>query len=300
MRTIHVANLTKQFGDTIAVRDVNFSINKGEVVGFVGPNGAGKTTTIAMLLGFMKPHKGSVKLLDKYVITPETAHLAHKHIGYVAGDITLFDGMTGQQYLQFMGHRFGVDATVRKRLDDKLSPQLDKRLKHLSRGNKQKISLIAALQHDPDLIIMDEPTSGLDPLMQETFLSIIREEAHRGATVFMSSHILSEVARACSRIIFMKNGRIMTDKPLKEIESNAGKLIRLSGADDQIKALLASLPGDAKIISQSKTHLELRYDDVHAALRWLNTKSFDDISIEDRQLDYLFIDLYKDEETTPA
>lgn len=298
MKTIHVANLTKQFGDTIAVRDVNFSIGKGEVVGFVGPNGAGKTTTIAMLLGFMKPNKGSVKLLDKHVVTPETAHLAHKRIGYVAGDMTLFDGMTGQQYLRFMGHRFGVDATIRKRLEDKLSPQLDKRLKHLSRGNKQKISLIAALQHDPDLIIMDEPTSGLDPLMQETFLDIIREEAKRGATVFMSSHILSEVARACTRIIFMKKGRIMSDKPLNEIERNAGKLIRISGSADQIKTLLPTVPADATLLSDSKTQIEVRYDgDIHAALRWLSNKSFQDISIQDRQLDDLFIDLYKDEET---
>lgn len=300
MSSIHVANLSKRFGDTTAVRDISFTVKKGEIVGFVGPNGAGKTTTIALLLGFLRASKGEIKLLGHYAIKPETAHRSHKQIGYIAGDMTLFDGITGAQYLKFMASQFGIDEQVRQRLESRLNPQLDKKLKALSRGNKQKISLIAALQHDPELIIMDEPTSGLDPLMQETFLDIIREEAARGATVFMSSHILSEVAQVCSRVMFMKNGRIVSDQSIKDIENNAGKLIHISAGSEQIKIILSSIPSGAVVVSKSASRLTLRYDgEMHIALRWLSMKKFNDLQIVDRQLDDLFIDLYK-EEGNPA
>ena len=296
MNSIHVANLSKNFGDTAAVRDVTFTIKKGEIVGFVGPNGAGKSTTIALLLGFIRANKGTIKL-DVHEINPESAHKSHKHIGYIAGDMTMFDSLTGAQYLKFMANRFGINKEVRARLEDRLSPQLDRRLKQLSRGNKQKISLIAALQHDPDLIIMDEPTSGLDPLMQETFLTIIREEAARGATVFMSSHILSEVAEVCTRVMFMKKGRIVSDQPIKELEKNAGKLLHITASDIEMKPILASIPKDASQVSHQNGELVLRYDgDIHAALRWLSAKKFKDVQIVDRQLDDLFIDLYREEE----
>lgn len=301
MSSIHVANLSKRFGDTTAVRDISFTIKKSEIVGFVGPNGAGKTTTIALLLGFLRATKGEIKLLNRHTITPETAHRSHKHIGYVAGDMTLFDGITGEQYLKFMANQFGIDEKVRQRLDARLNPQLDKKLKTLSRGNKQKISLIAALQHDPELIIMDEPTSGLDPLMQETFLNIIREEAARGATVFMSSHILSEVAEVCTRVMFMKKGRIVSDQATTDLQKNAGKLIHISAGSEQIKTLISSVPDDATIIYKSASRLTLRYDtNIQPALRWLSTKNFDDLQIVDRKLDDLFIDLYKEEEVTQS
>lgn len=297
MNSIHVANLTKRYGETTAVRDVSFTIKKGEVVGFVGPNGAGKTTTIALLLGFIRATKGTIKL-GSHEITPESAHRSHKQIGYIAGDMALFDGLSGAQYLSFMAHRFGIDREVRKRLEGRLNPQLDKKLRQLSRGNKQKISLIAALQHDPDLIIMDEPTSGLDPLMQETFLDIIREEASRGATVFMSSHILSEVAQVCTRVMFMKKGRIVSDQSIKDIENSAGKLLHIKASGVQIKTLVASLPKEAAIVTQSSSELVIRYDgDIHIAIRWLSTKKFEDLQIVDRQLDDLFIDLYREEDT---
>ena len=297
MNSIHVANLSKHFGDPAAVRDITFSVRKGEIVGFVGPNGAGKSTTIALLLGFIRASKGTIRLLGSHEITPQSAHTSHRHIGYIAGDMTMFENLTGSQYLKFMAGRFGLNKEVRARLEDRLSPQLDRRLKQLSRGNKQKISLIAALQHDPDLIIMDEPTSGLDPLMQETFLTIIREEAARGATVFMSSHILSEVAEVCTRVMFMKKGRIVSDQPIKELEKNAGKLLRITASDIEMKPILASIPKDASQVSHNDGELVLRYDgDIHAALRWLSAKKFKDVQIVDRQLDDLFIDLYREEE----
>lgn len=248
-----------------------------------------------MMLGFTRPTQGTIKLFGQST-HPENAHTSHRRVGYAAGDMALFDSLNGKQYLDFMAHRFGCEPTVRERLDKRLSPQLDKRLKTLSRGNKQKIALIAALQHDPELIIMDEPTSGLDPLMQQTMLDIIREEAARGATVFMSSHILSEVATVCDRVLFMKKGRIITDETMANIEKNAGKLIQLHGSADELKTLKTTLPSQADIISDEKAKLTIRYDgDIHAALRWLSGKRFHDVDIENRQLDDIFKDLYMDE-----
>lgn len=293
---IQFSSVSKHFGETEAVRDISFHVTPGEIVGFVGPNGAGKTTTISMLLGFIHPTHGTIKLFGNHVTRPENAHKTHRRIGYVAGDMALFDNLTGKQYLNFMAHRTGCEPEVRARLDKRLSPQLNKKLKNLSRGNKQKIALIAALQHDPELLIMDEPTSGLDPLMQDTFLNIIREEAGRGATVFMSSHILSEVAHACSRVLFMKKGRVVTDQATAEIEKDAGKLIHLYGDASQLKLLKTTAPDDARIINQENGKLSFRYDgDIHAALRWLSSKKFRDVDIENRQLDDIFKNMYADE-----
>lgn len=293
---IQYSGVSKRFGDTEAVKNISFHVREGEVIGFVGPNGAGKTTTISMMLGFIHPTHGSIKLFSESAIRPENAHKTHRRIGYAAGDMALFDSLTGKQYLDFMANRFGCERAVRERLDQRLSPQLNKRLKHLSRGNKQKIALIAALQHDPELIVMDEPTSGLDPLMQQTILDIIREEANRGATVFMSSHILSEVAHVSDRVLFMKKGRIVTDESIAEIEKNAGKLIHLYGNETELKTLKTTIPPKATIVGEEKGKLSLRYDeDIHAALRWLSNKRFHDVDIENRQLDDIFKDLYADE-----
>ena len=293
---IQFSSVSKHFGETEAVRGISFHVDPGEVVGFVGPNGAGKTTTISMMLGFIHPSHGTIKLLGSHIVRPENAHASHRSIGYAAGDMALFDNLTGKQYLDFMAHRNGCERTVRARLDKRLGPQLDKRLKHLSRGNKQKVALIAALQHDPELIIMDEPTSGLDPLMQETFLNIVREEADRGATVFMSSHILSEVARVCDRVLFMKKGRIISDEATTDIEKNAGKLIHLYGDAAQLKLLKMTAPETAVVLAHENGKLSLRYDDdIHTALRWLANKRFRDVDIENRQLDDIFKSLYADE-----
>jgi ABC-2 type transport system ATP-binding protein len=294
---IHFANVTKEFGNTRALHDVSFVVHPGEVVGFVGPNGAGKTTAISALLGFIKPTKGAVTLFADKKITPATAHASHRKIGFCAGDMALFDNLTGSQYLSFHAARFGLNSEVQKRLINRLQPQLDVKIRTLSRGNRQKVALVAALQHDPELIILDEPTSGLDPLMQETFLDIIKSEADRGATVFMSSHILSEVAQVCSRVLFMKSGKIVTDESIEDIEEKAGKIISMTASANEQELIAKILPKGASIVERTERVITLRYDgDIQQLLRWLIGKRFTDLSIEDRQLDDIFRDLYRDEE----
>lgn len=289
--TLSLANVYKRFGDTEAVSDASLIVKSGEVVGFVGPNGAGKTTTIAMLMGFIQPTKGRVELLGELVV-PASAHLLHKKIGYVAGDMVLPGALTGAQYLTFCSAQNGRDEEKYSQLVSRLSPMLNQPIKTLSRGNKQKIALIAALQHSPTILILDEPTSGLDPLVQDIFLATIRDEASRGATVFMSSHILSEVSEVCSRIVFMRSGKFILDQKLSNIQKQLGKhiILRL----DNPKRLLANLPGDIEVIHQDSisARLVVPRDQLNFFLRWVSTKPVTDITIEDRNLDDVFHELY--------
>lgn len=295
MRTkpsITVANLVKRFGDVDAVNDITFSVQPGEIIGFVGPNGAGKTTTISMLMGFIAPTKGSVTVLDQ-TIAPESSHRVHRHIGYVSGDMVLPGHLTGKQYLAFMMARQGRVLEQYNRLVRQLNPVLDRPLKTLSRGNKQKIALLAALQHEPTILVLDEPTSGLDPLMQDVFLRTLKNEAKRGVTVLMSSHILSEVSDICTRIIFMRAGKLILDQPIQSITAQLGKRIIIT-TKDAVK-LRQRLPAGTKLIAHSTRTLELgtEKEALSEIVRWIGTKSISDLTIEDRNLDDIFHELYE-------
>lgn len=222
---IEAKQLTKQFGSFKAVASASFSVNKGEVVGFVGANGAGKSTTINMLMGFINPSEGSVKLFGK-LVTPATANRQLSRVGFAAGDMELPRDLKGEQYLQFIASLHRKDVRKRKaELVELFSPQLGKKIGTLSRGNKQKIALIGAFLTSPELVILDEPTSGLDPIMQEAFLDLVRSEQARGVTVFMSSHYLTEVADVCSRVMLMRSGEIIEDVPASELLARGGKTI---------------------------------------------------------------------------
>ncbi len=288
---IELAHLTKKFSDFSAVSDVSLTIEKGEIVGFVGPNGAGKTTTISMLLGFIRPTSGSVQIFDTSIL-PETAHKTHGRIGYVAGDMALPSGLTGRQYIDFTANQFGRDWGTYEALVKKIAPVLNKRIKTLSRGNKQKLALVAALQHKPELLVLDEPTSGLDPLMQDVFLSAVQQASRQGTTVFMSSHILSEVADICERVLFMKHGEIIIDKPVRDIEAQSGKRISI-GYNPKSFPEIGLLDG-VTIVSK-KPSLVFRYDgDMPLLTRWLAKQSVTDVSIINRELDDVFRDLYNE------
>lgn len=290
---ISVKHLSKHFGNLHAVDDISFDVPKGQIVGFVGPNGAGKTTTISMLMGFIRATNGTASINGRDV-QPESSHLTHRHIGYVAGDMALFDNLTGEQYLAFLAHQYGLGKR-QKELIKRLQPRLGEQLKKLSRGNKQKVALIGALQHEPSIAILDEPTSGLDPLMQETFLAIIREERDRGATIFMSSHILSEVATSCDRVMFMKKGKIVTDKPVKDLEESQGKLITIVTDHRDVDQMTHHPLQGATILEQTGNKIQMRYEgDIRLLVSWLNDRPILDISITERNLDDIFHDLYKE------
>lgn len=293
--SLRLANVSKRFGSFDAVSDVTIAVKPGEVVGFVGPNGAGKTTTISMIMGFLGSSRGKVEVLGR-AISPQSAHHVHSGVGYVAGDMVLPNHLTAEQYLHFAAHAAGRDQKRYEQLVHQLSPVLDRPIKNLSRGNKQKIALIAALQHRPKLLILDEPTSGLDPLMQDSFLQTIRHEAALGTTVFMSSHILSEVSDVCSRIVFMKNGKFIVDQPITKITEQLGKHVIISAIGTE--QFTKFLPDFVTLVSKTtdQVRLTIPTDALKPFMRWLGGKNFRDVTIEDRNLDDVFHELYTKKE----
>lgn len=204
---ITLEKLTKSYGKSRGIIEVDLEVSQGEVFGFLGPNGAGKTTTIRTMLDLIRPTSGKASVFGIVSSTDPVA--IHKRIGYIPGEFSLYDRLTGKQTLEYFANlRGGVDQAYQADLIERLELDAGKRFKAYSKGNKQKVGVIAALQHKPELLVLDEPTSGLDPLVQQTFFQILAECVRDGATVFLSSHILSEVEKACGRVAIIRDGRI--------------------------------------------------------------------------------------------
>jgi len=290
---IEIKNLSKLYGGVAAVDDVSFVVQPGEIVGFVGLNGAGKSTTINMLLGFLRPSRGEVRLFNEALTLPNAA-TSHQKIGFATGDMALFDGMTGKQYLAFVARSYKTSTNTEtyKSLLARFNPQLDKKITALSRGNKQKIALIAAFMTSPELVILDEPSSGLDPLMQQHFLDLVRDESQKGTTIFMSSHYLNEVIDVCSRILLIKNGKLVKDIPASELEIGAGKLVKV------VTKMKVSPPKTAEMIEYEKRAdsytLQFLYKAKAIRLQeWLGTlPNLQDVTITDHSAEAAFEDLY--------
>lgn len=217
---VEITGLSKQFGHMTALKDVSLTVRKGEVFGFLGPNGAGKTTTIRAMLNLIKPSEGSITLLD--MDSRRDYVELHKNIGYLAGDMNMFTNLRAGQYIDYMAHLYGgVESGRIALLVRDIQADLKPKIKNLSRGNKQKIGLIVALMHKPELLILDEPTTGLDPLMQEVFYKLLEEHTKDGGTTFMSSHNLSEVQRVCSRVAFIRAGELVEVSTVRKLRSSA-------------------------------------------------------------------------------
>jgi ABC-2 type transport system ATP-binding protein len=203
-----IQGLTRDYGKGRGVFDLSFSINQGEVFGFLGPNGAGKTTTIRHLMGFLKPEKGYCTIGGKDC-WKDRADI-QKNLGYIPGEMVFFDDMTGTDFLSFMAKYRKTKSNGRtKELLDRFELDPQSKLKKMSKGMKQKVGIVAAFMHDPEVLILDEPTSGLDPLMQSRFIELVLEEKARGKTILMSSHMFEEVERTCSRVAIIRKGKLV-------------------------------------------------------------------------------------------
>lgn len=224
---LELHNLTKKFKNGKGIFDVTFSINKGEVFGFLGPNGAGKSTTIRHIMGFMKPDKGFVKIngLDTWKKQGEVK----KYIGYLPGEIAFIEGMTGKGFLDFMAEMQGIkNHTKRNELIERFQFDVKTPIRKMSKGMKQKVGIVAAFMHDPEVIILDEPTSGLDPLMQKVFIELVLEEKAKGKTFLMSSHSFPEIERTCDRAAIIKDGVVIAVKDIHELQSMQRKLFEVT------------------------------------------------------------------------
>jgi ABC-2 type transport system ATP-binding protein len=213
---VTATGLVKTFGSTRALDGLDLRVRAGEVHGFLGPNGAGKTTTIRVLLGLLRPTAGEVRLLDGDPWTD--AVRLHRRIAYVPGDVALWPSLTGGEVIDLLGRlRGGTDPARRAALLERFELDPTRRCRTYSKGNRQKVALVAALASDAELLVLDEPTSGLDPLMEATFAAVVGQERERERTVLLSSHILSEVEALCDRVSIVRAGRTVESAPLSEL-----------------------------------------------------------------------------------
>ena len=245
---IRTERLTKSYGTHRGIVDVDLEVQAGEVFGFLGPNGAGKTTTIRTLLDLIRPTSGRAFVFDIETTVDPVA--IHRRIGYVPGEFALYDRLTGGQTLEYFGNlRGGVDKAYRASLVDRFDLDPSRKFKEYSKGNKQKVGLVIALQHRPEMLILDEPTSGLDPLIQQSFYELVREARDEGRTVFLSSHILSEVERTCDRVAIIRDGLLVKVDSVEGLRDLAHHEVELRFVDGVPVEAFAGLPGvsDVKV-----------------------------------------------------
>ncbi len=243
---IETMGLSKSYGSHRGIIDIDLQVDTGEVVGFLGPNGAGKTTTMRILLDHLRPTAGEARVFG--IVTTADPVAIHRRLGYLPGEFGLYDRLTGSQTIEYFANlRGGVDPAYQASLVERLDLDPSRRYREYSRGNKQKVALVTAFQHRPDLLILDEPTSGLDPLVQQTFFALLAEARSEGRTVFLSSHIIDEVQRTCDRVAIIRDGRLVrvdTVQALRDMAVHRVEL-RFSGTPDG--AAFQSLDGVSNV-----------------------------------------------------
>jgi ABC-2 type transport system ATP-binding protein len=249
---IEIEQLTKSYGRHRGIVDVDLTVNEGEAFGFLGPNGAGKTTTIRVLLDHLRPTSGKARIFG--IDTTADPVAIHRRVGYLPGEFTLYDKLTGGQTIEYFANlRGGIDPAYQAQLIARLDVDPSRKFREYSKGNKQKIGLIVALQHRPDLLILDEPTSGLDPLVQQTFYEVIREAKAEGRTIFLSSHILSEVEKTCDRVAIIRDGRLVKVDSVEGLRDLAHHQVELVFAGPVPREEFEAIPGVSELVSEGHT-----------------------------------------------
>ena len=291
---ISVSSLSKHFGSLRAVDDVSFDVVRGEIFGLLGPNGAGKSTAIGCMLGQLRPTAGSCAIDGNDAWGDR--HAAHRSIGVLPSDFAFEDRLTGREVLALFARLRGLPFPAERaaELAERLHADLDRPQRELSRGNRQKIGLIQALAHDPEIVLMDEPTSGLDPLMQEEFLRIVAELRAAGRTVLVSSHYLEEVERACDRVAMIKDGRLFAVERIDDLLARAPKLVSavFEGADPALDAL-AGVPGVEHVEIRENSVLMRVSGIVDPLVKELARHSLKDLEIQRPSLEQTFVEMYE-------
>ncbi len=292
---IQTDHLTKSYGRSRGVEDVNLCVQQGEVFGFLGPNGAGKTTTIRTILNFLRPTSGSATVLGYDSQRDNVAIRAS--VGNLPGEFTLDDRLTGNQLIRFFARLRGVtDLRYAYHLAERLDAQLERPMRRLSRGNKQKIGLIQAMFHRPPLLVLDEPTGGLDPLVQEEFLHIIAETKAEGRTLFFSSHVLSEVERICDRVGIIRSGRLVAVETTSSLIDKQFRRMALTFAAPVDAAPFRALPsvGDVKV--DGTTLRFTLHDNLDQVVKLAAQHTLLDMQLERPSLEEIFLTYYDQED----
>ena len=285
--------LTKHFASVHAVEDLSFTVEPGEVVGFLGPNGAGKTTTIRMLLDLIRPTRGRVEVLGT---NPRRGGAElRRRIGYMAGDLALYNRLTGRQLLELVGAlRGSATLAPAEALAERIEVQLDRPIGTLSRGNRQKIGVVQAFAHEPDLLVLDEPTSGLDPVSQRTFRLLVREATTRGAAVLLSSHVLGEVQRVADRVAIVREGRLVTIEPMHDLEAKALRVVEIRFGAPVPPEAFANLPGVRNVEVEGDLLRASVAGSVDALVKAASRFTVQSISGHEADLEDVFLAYYTD------
>lgn len=290
MNVIETNALTKFYGNTRGIVDVTLSVREGDLFGFIGPNGAGKSTLIRTLLGLISPTGGEARVLGKDIVADRTEIL--RDVGYLPSETAFYNGMRVSEILNFSARMRKIDCRdEQKRLCERLELDSTKKVSELSLGNRKKVGIVCALQHRPRLYILDEPTSGLDPLMQKEFYTILKERNDEGATVFLSSHVLSEIGRYCKSAAVIREGRILVSDSVSRLGHTGVKRVTLRG--------IPAIPEieNARDMRMENGIVNFLYSGKATELtRELSRLSFEDVSICDPDLDEVFMHYYAKEE----
>ena len=296
MSAIHTVGLTKYYGRQLGIEDVNLDVREGEVFGFLGPNGAGKSTTIRTILDEIRPTSGSATILG--LDTHAEAVEIRRHIGYIPGDLALYPNLTGMDTLQYFANmRGGVDWSFVDELAERLDSDLSRKVGDLSTGNRQKVGVIQAFMHRPDLLIMDEPTAGLDPLIQREFQKMVSEVAAEGRTVFLSSHTLSEVQRVADRVGIIRNGRLITVESVADLRSKSMREVEFV-LDTQGEASVFEDVEGVRNVVVAGNHVEMSFGGDMGELLTTVTERYGvaDIKTTEADLEEIFLTYYHEEE----
>lgn len=287
MNAIQLSNLTKYYGKSRGILNLNLDVKEGEFFGFIGPNGAGKSTTIRTLLGLITPSSGQAKIFDETIRRRNPQ--IRSHIGYLPSEAVFYRGMKVKDLLKLSADLHHKDCSAeREILCRRLQLDVNRKVDELSFGNRKKVAIVSALQHQPKLLILDEPTSGLDPLMQREFFHIIRERNEQGATVFLSSHVLSEIQRNCTRAAIIREGRIIACDRVEALSKTNAKRISVQG-----QVSLDSLEEVRDLKENDGIFSFLYGGDIHRLLETLSAGTITDLSISDPDLDEIFLHYYE-------
>lgn len=291
-----IHNLTKRYGQILAVNNLSLAVSRGEILGFLGLNGAGKTTTIRILLDLLRPGSGSAHIFGHDCQKDGLA--ARADVGYLPGEMGIYSDLTGREVLSLLGGLSSrpVVAEWRRELQDRLefsSSVLQRKLREYSTGMKRKLGLIQALQTDPPLLILDEPTEGLDPLMQEAFYGLLAELRQRGRTVFMSSHVLSEVERVCDRIALLRKGELVLLSTMEEARGLPARRVRVYFSAGV--TCNTALPPLHEVIRMEPEYWELRVEGVLGPLlSFLSQYPVKDLRIDEPKLEDVLVRYYRE------
>ncbi len=298
---LETSKLTKFYGKSRGIIDVDLTVQSGEIFGFIGPNGAGKSTAIRTILGLLFPDSGTVRLFGEDAAQHGAS--VRRRIGFVPAELNYYDGVTTGQLLNYAADLLEVDGQqIIAEYSERLKLDLKRRISDLSLGNRKKVAIIQALVHLPELLILDEPTSGLDPLIQSRFYDILREEQSRGATIFFSSHTLSEVERLCSRVGIIREGRMMTVSGIDQLKQLYLKRFRLvfeHHAGYTLSELESLFPQASDIRAGTRGAEGLYGGDVRELMRGLSKIDISDAVIEDPGLEDIFMHYYDENEASP-